>query len=132
MAKPTKGRGEREPNLPDSELEVMRVLWKRGKATARDVWTDLTAEGSKWTYATVNTLLQRLEAKGMATADKSAMTYVYAPKLKKEAVIKKRIKQLVEKLYDGHGAPLAMHVLRSHKLSKDDLSELKSIVSDSK
>ena len=132
MAKSVKGRGEREPNLPDSELEVMRVLWRRGKATAREVWTDLAAEGSKWTYATVNTLLQRLEAKGMTAADKSAMTYVYQPKLKKEAVIKKRVKAMVEKLYDGQGAALAMHLLRSQKLSKDDLSEIKSIVSDAK
>src|SRR5947207_1642361 len=53
-------RGDREPTLPDSELEVMRMLWKYQKATARQVWSNLSEEGSKWTYATVNTLLQRL------------------------------------------------------------------------
>jgi predicted transcriptional regulator len=132
MAKPAKARNEREPNLPPSELEVMRVLWRRGKATARDVWNELFAEGSTWSYATVNTLLQRLEAKGMANADKTQMTYVYSPKLKKDAVIKRRVRDLVEKLYDGDGGSLAMHLLRSSKLSKDALAECKSILNEGK
>jgi BlaI family transcriptional regulator, penicillinase repressor len=121
-------RGDREPTLPDSELEVMRMLWKFQRATARQVWTSLTDEGCKWTYATVNTLLQRLESKGLATADKTQMTYVYSPKVPKQAIIKKRLKQIVDKLYDGESGPLVMHLLKSQKLSKEDLTELQDIV----
>lgn len=129
MAKPGRpARGDREPTLPDSELEVMRMLWKHQKATARQVWQNLTEEGSKWTYATVNTLLQRLEGKGLANADKTQMTYVYSPKVAKQQVIKKRIKHLVDKLYDGESGPLLMHLLKSQKLSKDDIVELEDIV----
>jgi BlaI family transcriptional regulator, penicillinase repressor len=125
-------RGDREPTLPDSELEVMRMLWKYQKATARQVWTNLSEEGSRWTYATVNTLLQRLEAKGLATCDKSQMTYVYSPKVNKATVIKKRLKHLVDKLYDGESGPLVMHLLKSQKLSKDDITELQDIVEAAK
>ena len=133
MAKPGRpARGDREPTLPDSELEVMRMLWKFQKATARQVWTNLTEEGSKWTYATVNTLLQRLEAKGLATCDKSQMTYIYSPKVNKQVVIKKRLKHLVDKLYDGESGPLVMHLLKLQKLSKDDVRELEEIVETAK
>jgi BlaI family penicillinase repressor len=110
----------------------MRILWRHQKATARTVWNDLHEEGSKWTYATVNTLLQRLEAKGLATSDKSQMTYVYSPKITKQQVIKKRIKHLVDKLYDGQGSPLVMQLLKNQKLSKEDLSELQGIVDAAK
>jgi BlaI family transcriptional regulator, penicillinase repressor len=128
MAKQTQPAKVKEPTLPDSELEVMRVLWRHQKATARQVWTDLQAEGSKWTYATVNTLLQRLEAKGLATSDKSQMTYVFAPKISKQQVVKKRVKQLVDKLYDGQSGSLVMHLLKSQKLSPQEVTEINEIL----
>lgn len=120
---------DREPSLPDSELEVMRVLWKLNQATAREVWTELQKNGSKWSYATVNTLLQRLEMKELATSDKSQMTYVYAPKISRQQVVKRRVKQLVDKLYDGQGGMLVMHLLKSQRLSKDEVSEIHQILS---
>lgn len=119
---------KREPTLPDSELEVMRVLWRRSKATARDCWQDLQTAGSKWTYATVNTLLQRLEAKGLASSDKSKMTYVYSPKITRNQVVKKRVKQLVDKLYDGKGGSLVLHLLKTQRLSKEEVSEIREML----
>lgn len=118
----------REPNLPDSELEVMRVLWDRGHATAREVWRDVRRAGSRWTYATVNTLLQRLEAKGLAQSDKSQMTYVYSPKIRRQQVVRRRVKDLVDKLYDGKGGMLVVHLLRSQKLSPQELEEIHGLL----
>jgi predicted transcriptional regulator len=123
---------DREPSLPDSELEVMRALWKLEKATAREVWTELHKHGSQWSYATVNTLLQRLEAKELAASDKSQMTYVYTPKITRQQVVKKRVKQLVDKLYDGKGGMLVMHLLKSQRLSKDEVSEIHQLLEGSK
>ena len=131
MAKKTSAVKIREPKLPDSELEVMRVLWRLNQATARDVWTELTSNGSKWTYATVNTLLQRLEAKGLTNCDKSNVSYVYSPKISRTQVVKKRVKDLVDKLYDGKGAPLVVHLLKSQRLSKDEIAEINSALGDS-
>jgi predicted transcriptional regulator len=129
MAKQSARSKEREPTLPDSELEVLRVLWKASRATAREVWQTLQSTGSKWTYATVNTLLQRLEAKGLAVSDKSQMTYVYSPKISKQQVVKRRVRQLVDKLYDGQGGLLVMHLLKSQNLSKEEVSEIHQILS---
>lgn len=116
----------KEPNLPDSELEVIRVLWKREKATARDVFNHLRGDGSRWTYATVNTLLQRLEAKGMAVADKSGISYVYSPKITKTKVIKKRVRDIVDKLYEGSGSSLVLHLLKSERLSDNEMTEIRA------
>jgi BlaI family penicillinase repressor len=128
MAAKKTDRQAKEPSLPDSELEVMRVLWKKQKATARQVWTVLRASGSKWTYATVNTLLQRLEAKNLASSDKSQMTYVYSPKISRGQVVKKRVEHLVDKLYDGKGGMLVMHLLKSQRLSDDEVSEIQRLL----
>lgn len=121
----------KEPSLPDSELEVMRVLWKNQRATAREVWNELRTTGSKWTYATVNTLLQRLEAKGLATSDKSRISYVYSPKITRQRVVQRRVKDLVEKLYDGKGGMLVVHLLKSQPLSKDEVAEIHELLDSS-
>jgi BlaI family penicillinase repressor len=118
----------KEPTLPDSELEVMRVLWRKQRATARQVWSELQAAGSKWTYATVNTLLQRLETKVLAASDKSQMTYVYSPRISRQQVVRKRVEHLVEKLYDGKGGMLVMHLLKSQRLSPDEVSEIRQLL----
>jgi predicted transcriptional regulator len=128
MAKKSARSKEREPTLPDSELEVLRVLWKAGRATAREVWESLQTTGSKWTYATVNTLLQRLESKGLTSADKSQMTYVYSPKISRQQVVKRRVRHLVDKLYDGQGGLLVMHLLKSQSLTKDEVQEIHDIL----
>ncbi|MBX9656460.1 BlaI/MecI/CopY family transcriptional regulator [bacterium] len=122
---------DKEPSLPDSELEVLRVLWKKERATAREVWAELQDQGSEWTYATVNTLLQRLEAKGLAASDKSRMTYVYWPEISRSQVVKRRVKQLVDKLYDGRGSSLVMHLLKSQRLSGDEVTEIRQLLDDS-
>lgn len=131
MAKQSSNRMSKEPTLPDSELEVLRMLWKKERATAREVWAELQKHGSEWTYATVNTLLQRLEAKGLASSDKSRMTYIYWPQISRQQVVKRRVKHLVDKLYDGKGGSLVMHLLKSQRLSNDEVSEIRELLDGS-
>lgn len=123
-------RKSREPSLPDSELEVLRILWNRGEATAREVWEDLRGFGSEWTYATVNTLLQRLEAKGLASSDKSRMTYLYSPRITRQQVAKRRIKHLVDKVYDGKGSSLVVQLLKSQRLDSQEVEEIRRLLDE--
>ena len=62
---------KRPATIPDSELDVLRVLWERQQATVREVLETLRAAGREWSYATVATLLDRLETKGVVTSDRS-------------------------------------------------------------
>ena len=52
------------PELPDAELAVLQQLWERGPATIRQLTDALYPEGTDAYYATVQKLLERLEAKG--------------------------------------------------------------------
>src|ERR1700721_1791619 len=61
---------KRPPTIPDSELDVLKVLWDLGQATVREALETLRAAGRQWSYATVATLLDRLETKGLVTSDR--------------------------------------------------------------
>ncbi|MCB1020273.1 MAG: BlaI/MecI/CopY family transcriptional regulator, partial [Acidobacteria bacterium] len=46
--------------LTDAELEIMQVIWEKGKATVRDVYETLN-ESRKVAYTTVLTMMKLLE-----------------------------------------------------------------------
>ncbi len=62
--------------LPDSELEIMKVLWQQPSAmTRRQIQAQLAAKG--WAVGTFQALLARLEAKGFAAHEKVGNTVPY-------------------------------------------------------
>ena len=119
---------KRPPNLPDSELEVIKVLWELTSATVREVLQHLQKAGRQWSYATVATLLDRLESKGMAASDRSELAYVYRALMTEAEVRQKRVGSLVEKLYDGQPGLLVLHLLKSHPLEPSETIEVRRML----
>jgi predicted transcriptional regulator len=121
---------KRPPTIPDSELDVIKVLWDRGPSTVREVLETLKAAGRQWSYATVATLLDRLEAKGMVASDRSELAFVYRPLVAEAEVRQKRVGNLVEKLYDGQPGLLVLHLLKSHGLDASQADEVRKILDE--
>jgi BlaI family penicillinase repressor len=80
---------KRPPTIPDSELDVLKVLWDRGQGTVREILETLRAAGRQWSYATVATLLDRLENKGMVTSDRAGLAFIYKPAISAQDVRQK-------------------------------------------
>ena len=116
---------KRPPTIPDSELDVLKVLWDRGQATVREVLETLRAAGRQWSYATVATLLDRLESKGVVTSDRSELAFVYRPAITTQEVRQKRVNSLVDKLYQGEPGLLVLHLLKSHPLDPGQAKEVR-------
>src|SRR3954453_21420311 len=121
---------KRPPPIPDSELDVLKVLWDRGQATVREVLETLRAAGRQWSYATVATLLDRLETKGVITSDRSELAFVYKPKITTHEVRQKRLNSLVDKLYEGEPGLLVLHLLKSHPLDPRQAKEVRSMLEE--
>ncbi len=119
---------KRIPKIPDSELEVLEALWQVGSGSVRDVLTQLQWSGSQWTYATVSTLLQRLEQKGLVTCDKSEFAFVYRAAVSRPAVVDRRLEHLIDKVYQGEPGLLVVHLLKSHRLSSEHRHEVRQIL----
>ena len=119
---------KRPPTIPDSELDVIKVLWDRGQGTVREVLDALKAAGRVWSYATVATLLDRLETKGMVASDRRDLAFVYTPLVTAEAVRAKRVGSLVEKLYQGEPGLLVLHLLKSHPLDADQAAQVRALL----
>jgi BlaI family transcriptional regulator, penicillinase repressor len=121
---------KRPLTIPDSELDVLKVLWDRGQATVREVLETLRAAGRQWSYATVATLLDRLETKGVITSDRSELAFVYKPTITTHEVRQKRLNSLVDKLYEGEPGLLVLHLLKSHPLDASQAKEVRAVLEE--
>ncbi len=67
------------------ELEVMNSVWRRRKATVRQVLSDLQHGRRRLAYTTVMTTMTRLMAKGLLFRSKQGRAFLYRPAHSKKA-----------------------------------------------
>ncbi|MCK6485043.1 MAG: BlaI/MecI/CopY family transcriptional regulator [Phycisphaerae bacterium] len=121
---------ERQFELGDAELEVLKALWDAGPATVRQVLAWLHHRGRRVAYTTVLTVLTRLEQKGFVTSDKSGLAYVYRAAVTRERVTRKRVKALMQQLFDGAAAPLVLQLIQNERFTKGEIQELAKLIED--
>lgn len=119
---------DRQFELGDAELEVLKLLWDNGPATVRDVLTRLHDRQRRVAYTTVQTLLTRLEQKGYVSSDKSDFAFVFRAKLTRNRVTKDRLKTLVSQLYDGAVGPLVLQLIRSERFTAEEVEQLQQMI----
>lgn len=119
------------PDVPakptPSELEMLRLLWQLGPATARQVHEAALESRPDMAYANVLRLLQMMHAKGLLARDASARAHVYAPAQPQDTHQAGLIKDLIHKAFSGSGKELVLAALRGH-VSKKEREEIQQIL----
>ncbi len=115
------------PALSPSETEILRLVWKSDKATVQDVCDNLPA-ARKIAYATVQTLLRRLEKKGYLKHQIQGKAHVFCPAVKQAAVIKRSVGDFLNRLFGGDPIPLMQYLAEHGKIKTDDIERLKCLI----
>ena len=115
------------PALSKGEMEVARVVWQLGQATVRQAHEAIPA-ARKMDFATVQTYLRRLEAKGYVRSSLSGHTRVYAPKVQSTMVIRETVEDLIDRLFGGEALPLMQHLIEDRGVSAAEISELRRLL----
>ena len=119
------------PKPTPSELELLRILWQTGPATAKQVHDAIAAERPDMTAATVLRLLQLMHAKGLLARDESQRAHVYTPAQPQDAMQTRLVSDLIHKAFSGSGKALILAALRGH-VSKKEREEIQSILNGGK
>src|SRR5262245_11825506 len=115
----------RLPELTPAEFNVMKALWHLGKATVADTRAELIRKGgSELAYTTVMTLLGRLAAKGAVVVDKAREPYVYRAAFRRESVLRERLRDFVNHVFDGEAESLVLRLVEDESLSLDELRDI--------
>lgn len=119
-----------DPPLPtDAELAILRVLWKRGPSTVRDVHDEL---GDETGYTTALKLLQIMTVKGLVERDESRRSHVYSAVPSEEKTQRRLLAELMDKAFSGSAAELVQRALSVKPASREDLDAIQRLVDDAK
>ena len=108
----------------------MQVLWDEGRRTIRELTDTLYPSGTGVHYATVQKLLERLEAKKFVKRDRSAWPHCFDPLVGRDDLITRRLQLTADKLCEGALAPLLTSLVRGTKLSSDERESLRALLDD--
>jgi BlaI family transcriptional regulator, penicillinase repressor len=124
-----KWAGQDFPKVSDAEWIVMKVIWRLGTATAKQVVEDLQGQ-TLWKPKTIHTLLSRLVRKGALTSEKAGREYLFKPMVTEEECSTSASRSFLDKVFDGEIAPFLACFLKSEKLSKREIEELRRILEE--
>jgi predicted transcriptional regulator len=109
------------------ELELLKVLWREGPLSGRDV-RDRLAETRELAYTSVMTVMGIMEQKRYVKRKKSGKTFIYSPRIT-EAVTKKRmLKDVVDRVYEGSTMSVVVNLLESADIDPEELKQLRELI----
>ncbi|MEN6424874.1 MAG: BlaI/MecI/CopY family transcriptional regulator [Phycisphaerales bacterium] len=113
--------------LSPCETEILRLVWQLGDATVQQICERLPAQ-RKIAYATVQTLLRRLEKKGYLKHRVEGKAHLFHPTVARDHVIKRSVNDFLERLFGGDPIPLVQHLAEHGRIDAEDLERLKKLV----
>jgi len=116
--------GKALPELSRLELQCLRCLGAQGEGLIREVLADLPHAPS---YSTVRKIFERLEEKGAITrVRREGRAWVYRSCVSSSAMIRREVRRLVDRLFDGEGAPLVAQLADMDAITLEDLREIEA------
>jgi len=115
----------------ESELEILQILWQKGKATVREVHEELSRTKDSG-YTTTLKLMQIMFEKGIVSRDDSNKTHIYQPNVTREKTQKHMVGKMIDTLFSGSSAQLVMQALGNSKSSRQELDEIQRMLDDLK
>ncbi|HEX8338485.1 MAG TPA: BlaI/MecI/CopY family transcriptional regulator, partial [Pyrinomonadaceae bacterium] len=88
------------PRPTDAELEILKVLWRRGPSTVREVFETL-GESKTTGYTTVLKTMQIMADKGLVVRDESERAHRYEPAAPEDETQRRLVGDLLRKAFDG-------------------------------
>jgi predicted transcriptional regulator len=114
--------------ITDTELAIMQQLWRRDDATIRELTDAIYPEGSHSHYATVQSLLDRLQAKQFVVRQRDGRVNRYQATITRADLTRRRLRATADALFDGAMAPLLTHLVDNSDLQPDEVSALRELI----
>jgi predicted transcriptional regulator len=116
--------------LSPSETEILRLVWQLDSPTVQQV-CDALPQKRTITYATVQTMLRRLEKKGYLRHESRGKAYVFIPAVRKDQVLGSAVRSFIYKLFGGDAVPLVQYLAENKHITTEDVEQLKTLLNNS-
>jgi predicted transcriptional regulator len=115
------------PRPTDAELEILKVLWRRGPSTVREVFDSLS-ESKQTGYTTVLKFMQIMAEKGLVRRDETERAHRYEAALAEEETQRQLVGDLLRRVFDGSAKRLVVQALSAERASAAELEEIRQLL----
>jgi predicted transcriptional regulator len=119
---------QRNQDVTEAELALLHALWDDGPATIRQLVDRVYQQTGTSVYATVQKLLDRLEAKECVVRDRGGPVHVFRAAINLDELISRRLRAVADSLCGGSLSPLLTHLVEGRGLSEKERRELRSLI----
>lgn len=110
--------------LPDSELDIMLVLWHHTPSMSRLEIETVINEKKALAPTTILSLLSRLEKKQFVSVTKEGKTNYYTPLISQEEYQNCESKNVLERVFGNSLKSFVTSLYRGKELTQQDVAEL--------
>ena len=114
------------PKLTKLELQILEVLWRRGKASIREIQESFPEP--RPAYTTVQTTVYRLEGKkAVQRVRKISNAHIFEPTVPRD-VTRHRLLDEILSFFGGRAQHMMAELAEAGKLTLDDVRELEKTI----
>jgi len=117
------------PRPTDAELEILRVLWRCGPSTVREVHEELGRDRATG-YTTILKLLQIMFDKGLVSRDDSTRAHVYQASQSEEQAQRGLVTHLLDRAFGGSAQQLVLRALTVKRASPEELAQIRRLLDE--
>lgn len=122
-------RKENLPELSKSEYDILRVLWKRGRLTVREVHDDLLPS-SGWAYTTTKTMMDRMAKKGLLERKEFHGIFLYEPRITRPVGLARLVQFFADRVLETDTQSVVAMFAQSGAITQDEIDELEKLLDE--
>jgi len=116
-----------EIELTEAEWTIIKAVWEKEPCAAPGIQERLFKQ-TEWTYSTVRTVMDRMVAKGLLTAEKIRNLTVYRSAVTREQAQRGELLYALKHAFNGALTPMVQCLLDTRNLSGEELGKLESFI----
>ncbi|MGH1366574.1 MAG: BlaI/MecI/CopY family transcriptional regulator [Calditrichia bacterium] len=115
--------------LSDLQMQIMRIIWAEGEASAACVHEKLNRFRPLAT-TTVATILSRLEKRGLLKHRAQSRQYLYSACVSEGEVKQSMVGDLLNRLFRGDVKAMVNHLVSESEINNSDLEDIRRLIEE--
>ena len=117
------------PDLTQAEFNILRIIWKNGKLSVREVHDQITATHD-WVYSTTKTMMDRMTRKQLLEREKFHGVFLYRALITRPKGFARFIRFFADRVLELDCGEVVALFSRSKALDPEEVKELERLLAD--
>jgi predicted transcriptional regulator len=117
------------PELSKTELDIMKIMWKGGRMSGREVHDELNLIYN-WAYSTSKTILDRMVVKGLLSKENFHGVFLYQPVITRPMGLAQLVRNFADRVLEMDYGSVVSLFARSKTLTPAEIEELSRLLEE--